>query len=121
MSLNRRRHARFLPVASLLTWVLVATFCGGAGLYFVWCKNQLHDVGSEIKVLEKQLVELQNLNEVAQSRVAKYSSPGHFRKCRAEDKHFLAGYIDIPQDRLVVVGERSASATSDLRPVSNPR
>ena len=67
MATNRRRHANIVPLASLATGVLLAVVLCGAGVYCVWCKNRLHTIGNEIKVLERRLTELRSQNEVAKT------------------------------------------------------
>src|ERR1700758_4377687 len=74
MSVNRRRHANAIPIASFATWALVGLFACAGGLGYVWCKNQLYTTGTEIKSLERELVDLKNKNEVAQSKINQMSS-----------------------------------------------
>ncbi|MHA3773506.1 hypothetical protein ACXR0O_18385 [Verrucomicrobiota bacterium sgz303538] len=120
MSANRRRHANILPIASWATWILLALFVAGAGLYYVYCKNQLHTRGSQIKILEKELAELQNQNEVVQARIAMLSSPNALKTRREQDKSFLADYTEITRDRLVLMSDRVVpNSTSELRAVAN--
>ena len=119
MPSNRRRHGNVLPLASFATWILIAAFVSGGGLYYVYCKNDLHKTGAEIHRLEKEVMELRNQNEVVRSRIDKLSSPKELQKRREKDKNFLAGYVDITRDHLIVVNDK-ANAGSDLRPVSNP-
>jgi hypothetical protein len=122
MSTNRRRHANILPIASWATWIILATFVACAGLYYVYCKNQLHTRGSRIKVLEKELTELQNQNEVVQSRIAMLSSIHALRIRRDQDRRFLADYAEITRDRLVLLGDRvTPIPVSELRAVANTR
>ena len=118
MPSNRRRHGNVLPLASFATWLVIAGFVSGGGLYYVYCKNQLHRSGGEIRKLERELVELRNQNEVVKTRIERLSSPNELRKRRETDRSFLSGYIDIPREKLIVVNDK-ASAGSDLRPVSN--
>lgn len=120
MSANRRRHANILPIASWATWILLALFVAGAGLYYVYCKNQLHTRGAQIKILEKELAELQNQNEVVQARIAMLSSPNALKTRREQDKSFLADYTEITRDRLVLMSDRVVpNSTSELRAVAN--
>ena len=56
MPSNRRRHGNVLPLASFATWILIAAFVSGGGLYYVYCKNQLHNSGGEIRKLEQELI-----------------------------------------------------------------
>ena len=74
MSTNRRRHANAIPLASFAMWGVIALFALGSGLAYVWCKNQLYTMGTEIKALEREFAELKNKNEVALSKIAQLSS-----------------------------------------------
>ena len=116
---NRRRHGNVVPLTALLTWVVIALFTMGGGLYYVYCKNQLHKSGTEIRKLEAELTELRNQNEVVKSRIASASSPNALRKRREADRNFLPGFAEINRERLVVVNDKT-TPRSDLRPVSNP-
>ena len=122
MSANRRRHANVLPIASWATWIVLATFLASAGLYYVYCKNQLHTRGAKIKALEKELTELRNQNEVVQSRIAMLSSPHALRTRREQDRSFLAEYTEVTRDRMVLVGDRVLpTQVGELRAVANTR
>lgn len=117
---NRRRHANALPIAQMATWVLFAAFAGAGGLYYVYCKNEVHARGTVLKALEKELTGLRTQNEVAKSRVATLSAPKALMDRRKQDpKNFLAEYVDVTHDRLVVLTSPAGRAP-DLRAVSNP-
>jgi hypothetical protein len=85
----------------------------------VWCKNQLYTTGTEIKSLERELVDLKNKNEVAESKIAQLSSTAKLQE------RFAAGFIKLVQitnDHIVVLGNAPAAPrTGELRPVSNER
>lgn len=119
MSVNRRRHANAIPVASFLTWALIGIFACGGGLAYVWCKNQLYTTGSEIKQLERELVDLKNKNEVAQSKIAQLSSTAKLQE------RYNSGFIKltpITNDHITILGNSTAAPnTGELRPVSNER
>ena len=119
MSGNRRRHANAIPVASFLTWALIGIFACGGGLAYVWCKNQLYTTGSEIKALERELVDLKNKNEVAQSKIAQLSSTAKLQE--RFDTNFIK-LVPITNDHITVLSNSSAApAAGELRPVSNER
>lgn len=116
---NRRKNGTILPITALLTWGLIVLFVMGGGLYYVYCKNQLHKSGGEIRKLEVELVELQNQNEVVKSRIAAASSPNVMRVRRETDRTYLPGFVDITRgDRLVVINDKTPRG--NLSPVSNP-
>ena len=113
---NRRRHANAVPLLSLCTWIVLAAAACAAGLFYVYCKNQLHTSGQDIKKLETELARLDTDCQVAKTKIASLSS-------RMELQRKLASGIiklqPITDDRLVRVGLTSAEA--DLRPVVNER
>jgi hypothetical protein len=116
--MNRRRHANLLPITTLATWLLFAAWVTCGGIYYVNCKNDLVDRGSKIKTLEKTLNDLRNANEVELSRIAKLSSPNVLRQNWEADRKFLAGFMPIAQERIVMIPNHSPNGF-DLRPVSN--
>jgi hypothetical protein len=126
MSTNRRRFANAVPIASFATWALIGIFACGAGLGYVWCKNQLYVTGSEIKKLEVELAQTKRKNEVARVSITKNSSTLKLRERVASG---FTGLMPIPPNRpdhpdriVVVVGTvdaPGATGHNDLRPVSN--
>lgn len=119
MSTNRRKHANAIPLASLATWCIVALFFLGGGLAYVWCKNQLYTTGSEIKALERELVELKKKNEVALSKISQLCSTAQVQERFARGEIKL---VPITQDRIVVLSNSGpAPQTGELRAVVNPR
>src|ERR1700744_5035212 len=108
--MNRRRHANLLPITTLATWLLFAAWVACGGIYYVKCKNDLIDRGSKIKTLEKTLTELRNANEVELTRIAKLSSPNVLRQNWEADRNFLAGFMPIAQERIVMIPSHGANA-----------
>lgn len=117
MSANKRRHANAVPIASFATWLVMGIFACAAGLGYVWCKNQLHTTGRQIKTLERELVELRNKNEVSRARIAQLSSTA------ALQQRFTSGFIKlvpIANEHIVMVSDKAGkSPMGELRPVSN--
>jgi hypothetical protein len=117
---NRYRNGTFGSLTTVVTWGLIVLFVMGGGLYYVYCKNQLHRSGGDIRKLEVELLELQNQNEVIKSRIAAASSPNVMRHRRETDRTYLPGFLDITRgDHLIVINDKTPRG--DLRPVSNPR
>jgi phosphoenolpyruvate-protein kinase (PTS system EI component) len=120
MPSNRRRNAVVLPIATWAMWTVLVTFISCAGLYYVYCKNQIHTGGEEQKALEKELVQLQNAVEEAKSRVNQLSSYAELKLRRERDKTFLAGYMEIDQKHVVLVSDQLLPRTpAELRAVAN--
>jgi len=118
-SANRRRHANAIPIASFVTWVFIGIFAAGGGLAYVWCKNQLYSTGTEIKSLERELVDLKNKNEVAQSKIAQLSSTAKLQE--RYDTNFIK-LVPITNDHITVLSNAPAAPnTGELRSVSNER
>jgi cell division protein FtsB len=115
--MNRRRHANVVPMVSITTWILLSAFAGGAGLYYVYCKNQLHSSGSLIKGLETEVAELRKKDEAVVARISLLASHNALRKRREQDHAFLANYKEITREHLVVMSDKPAAG--DLRPVAN--
>jgi len=119
MSVNKRRHANAVPIASFATWLVIGLFSCVSGLGYVWCKNQLHTTGSAIKNLEHELGELRNKNEVSRAHISQLSST------KALQDRFDTGFIKltkITDDRIVMVHAQAGSQPgNELRAVSNER
>lgn len=117
MATNKRRHANAIPIASFATWMVMGIFACGAGLGYVYCKNQLHTTGGQIKALERELTDLRNKNEVARTHIANLSST------RTLQEKFDSGFIKltrITDDMIVTVtGKGTERVGNELRPVSN--
>jgi len=122
MPANRRRLGNAIPIASFATWALIGIFACGAGLGYVYFKNQIYVTGSEIKKLETELAQLQRKNEVARVSITKNSST---LKLRERYANGFIGLIPITPLRIVVVSGTpdapGATGHSDLRPVSNQK
>ena len=117
MASNKRRHANAIPLASFATWTVIGLFVCAAGLGYVFCKNQLHATGAQIKALERELADLRNRNEVAAAHIANLSST------RALQERYDSGFIKlkpITDDRIVAVtGAPADPAAGGLRAVAN--
>jgi hypothetical protein len=118
MPSNRRRHANVVPLASIASWVLVAAFACCAGMYYVYCKNQLHASGQKIKKLERELSVLITQNTVVRSKIARLSSRTELQ-ARLNDGTIKL--IPIPELSIVRIENNAPRTGSDLRPVSNER
>jgi hypothetical protein len=104
MSANRRRHANALPLASMMTWLLVCAFVAAAGLGYVSLKNQLHANGTEIKRLEGELENLVSRVRNSQERIKEHSALAKVEEAWRRDASKLGGLRKIvPTDRVVFV------------------
>lgn len=71
---NRRKQVNPVHFTSLVRWLVVALFCGSAGLFFVFIKNQQFALGEEIRQVERKIKEVRAANEVLLARVTELSS-----------------------------------------------
>ncbi len=119
MSLNKRRNANAVPIASFASWVMIGLFVCIGLLLYVWCKNQLHTTGSKIKALEREHADLRNKNEVARAHIAQLSST------KALQDRFDTGFIKldkITDSHLTTIRNQPGSQPgNELRAVSNER
>jgi cell division protein FtsB len=54
---------------------LLCLFIGGSGVGYVWQKNQIYELGKQIKARENRLKELQVQNEKTRRQIAMLHSP----------------------------------------------
>ncbi len=73
-SSNRRKQVNPVHMPSLIRWLLIALLCGGAGLVYVYIKNQQFALGEEIRQVERRVKEVRAANEVLLARVTELSS-----------------------------------------------
>src|SRR3954453_23700997 len=116
MNSNRRRHDNVIHLAPIATWVLLAVSACGAGLVFVDFKNEAHRRAEKISELQRSLSELRLTNEAIRVQNQNATSPNGLRKQR-QDKTFLAEYVPITPDRLVVVTD-PPQPDNQIRPVT---
>ncbi len=116
MSANRRRHANTLSIAKIVLMSIVALLVGGSGVSYVWGKNRLHAIGTEIKQLEKRLEQLKSANQVASSNIKRYSSTATLQD------RLSSGSIQLVPIHHFESSEGQLSRNDDdaVRPVSNP-
>jgi hypothetical protein len=118
MATNKRRHANAIPIASFATWMVIGLFACVAGLGYVYCKNQLHTTGAQIKQLESELAILRNRNEEARGNIVRLSSTWTLQE------RFKSGFITltpITDDKIVTVRNQATErGARELQPASNP-
>ena len=96
--MNRHQHANRVPLAALFRWIVAAVFLCGAGLGYVYFKNQMHATGNEIRNLESQLNTLRTQDDTVRAQIDRLSSHAYLQRRLAE------GFIQltpIRDDRIV--------------------
>ena len=75
MARNRKSQSAAVRFAPLLMAVLFCVIIGGAGVGFVWYKNQLGLLGQQIRERETRLAELQRQNKMSRAQLDALCSP----------------------------------------------
>jgi hypothetical protein len=114
MSVNRRRHANVVPVASITMWISICAFAGAAGLGYVSLKNQLHAGADEMKNLERETEQVLMRISVVKTEVQKLSSLDALKKRYDADRGKLGGLVEIQPDRIVWVDRPIPSLAADV-------
>ena len=84
MAKNRKYRSAALRFGPALKAFLLCLFIGGSGIGYVWQKNQLYDLGKQIKQRETRLAVLNGQNEKLKQQLATMRSPV-FLKARIKD------------------------------------
>jgi len=75
MARNRKNQSAAIRFGPLLKVFLLCLLIGGSGVGFVWQKDQISQLGQQIKKRELRLVELGNQNEKLRKQLAAMRSP----------------------------------------------
>ena len=75
MAKNRKNQSAAVRFGPALKAFLLCLFIGGSGIGYVWQKNQIYELGRQIKVRENRLHDLQVQNEKARRQIAMLHSP----------------------------------------------
>ena len=84
MAKNRKYRSAAVRFGPALRAFLLCLFIGGSGIGYVWQKNQLYELGRQIKQRETRLATLNAQNEKLKQDLAKMRSP-IFLKARIKD------------------------------------
>lgn len=76
MAKNRKNQSAALRFGPALKALLLCLVIGGSGVGYVWQKNQIYELGKQIKQREIRLIELRRQNEKLRDQLAMLRSPG---------------------------------------------
>ena len=76
MAKNRKHQSAAIRFGPALKAFLLCLLIGGSGVGYVWQKNQIYDLGQQIRKRELRLTELQNQNEKLRRQLGQMRSPG---------------------------------------------
>ncbi len=76
MAANRKKNSAAVRFGPAVKALLIFLLIGGAGIGYVWEKNQIYSLGRQIKDSENKLAELRRQNKVRADQLAFLKSPG---------------------------------------------
>jgi hypothetical protein len=115
MASNRKNQSPAIRFAPALRAFFMCLLIGGSGVGYVWQKNQISDLGRQIKQLEIRRDLLRNQNRVLGNLLVKMSSP---KELDARVKNSNLGLVPPRQDkvwRLVEIPLEHGSTASEGR------
>ncbi len=84
MARNRKNQAAAIRFGPALKAVVLCLLLGGSGVGYVWQKNQIYDLGQQMKKRETTLRTLQDQNEKLRKQLAAMRSP-RFLEARVKE------------------------------------
>jgi hypothetical protein len=75
MAKNRKHQSAAIRFGPALKAILLCLLIGGSGVGYVWQKNQIYELGQQIRKREMHLKELQDQNEKLRRQMAFMRSP----------------------------------------------
>jgi hypothetical protein len=75
MAANRRNNSTAIRLVPALKALFLCLLIGGSGVGYVWQKNQIHELGQQIKKREIVLEELRRLNKQRRDKLDELRSP----------------------------------------------
>ena len=75
MARNRKNQAAAIRFGPAVKAILLCLFIGGSGIGYVWQKNQINELGQQIKKRETRLSDLQRQNKLGRDTLALLRSP----------------------------------------------
>ena len=118
MASNRKNRSSAIRFAPALRAFFMCLLIGGSGVGYVWQKNQIYDLGRQIKQLETRRDVLRHQNRMLENLLTKMSSP---KELDARVKNSNLGLVPPRQDkvwRLVEIPMEHSSPASESRLVA---
>ena len=75
MARNRKHQSAVIRFGPALKALLLCLLIGGAGVGYVWQKNQIYQLGQQIRKRELRLADLEEQNEKSKKQLAVMRSP----------------------------------------------
>jgi len=80
MARNRKNQSAAIRFGPALKACLLCLLIGGSGIGYVWQKNQIYELGKQIKAREQRLAVLTDQNEKLSQQLGKMRLPGYLEK-----------------------------------------
>jgi cell division protein FtsL len=117
MARNRKSQSAAIRLGPALKAFVLCLLIGGSGVGYVWQKDQIYELGQQIKRRESRLAELREQNEKARKQLAELRSPARLEQ-RARELNLGLGP---PQPSQVLrLVEPRAEAAAPEPPVATP-
>ena len=116
MNRNRRNITYSIKVASIFRVVVSTAILAGAGLSYVYFKNQLQQYGEIQRRLEHELTEIRTAGEAVRVQITQLSSRAVLEKKLARNS---LGLVPIASDQIVRLNQRHDGIVDELKVVSN--
>lgn len=75
MARNRKNHSAAIRLVPALKAAFLCLLIGGSGVGYVWQKNQIHELGEQIKKREVTLEKLRRFNKERRDKLDELRSP----------------------------------------------
>ena len=79
MAKNRKHQSAAIRFGPALKAFLLCLLIGGSGIGYVWQKNQIYDLGQQIRKRELRLKDLQDQNDKLRRQLLSMSSPQYLQ------------------------------------------
>jgi len=109
MARNRKHQSAAIRFGPALKALVLCLLIGGSGVGYVWQKNQIYELGQQIRRRELDLAALQSQNESLKRQLARMCSVSYLEARNAELKLGL-GPVP-PQQKWLLKLPASGSAT----------
>jgi len=80
MAKNRKHQSAAIRFGPALKAFLLCLLIGGSGIGYVWQKNQIYDLGQQIRKRELHLKDLQDQNDKLSRQLASMRSPQYLQE-----------------------------------------
>lgn len=118
MAKNRKHQSAAIRFGPALKAFLLCLLIGGSGVGYVWQKNQIYELGQQIRKREMRLHDLQDQNDKLRKQLGFMRSP-QFLEARVKELNL--GLVRPAQTQFWYLAEPSAEPPKPASPGLNQR